>query len=91
MRGFYRGRYIDNNMLSGQVELRQHIYKRFGAVMWVGCGSVFPSFKELKGSDFLLNYGLGVRFEFKHNINFRVDYGFGKEMGGFVITLSEAF
>lgn len=91
MRGFYRGRYIDNNMLSGQVELRQHIYKRFGAVVWVGCGSVFPSFKELKGSDFLLNYGLGVRFEFKHNINFRVDYGFGKEMGGFVITLAEAF
>lgn len=91
MRGFYRGRYIDNNMMSAQMELRQHIYKRLGVVAWVGCGTVFPSFKELKGSSVLLNYGLGVRLEFKHNVNLRIDYGFGHEMGGFVITLSEAF
>lgn len=91
MRGYYRGSFIDNNMLSGQIELRQHIYSRFGAVVWVGCGTVFPSFKELKGSNLLFNYGLGIRFEFKHNVNFRVDYGFGHEMGGLVVTLSEAF
>lgn len=91
MRGFYRGCYIDNNMLSAQMELRQHIYSRFGAVVWVGCGTVFPSFKELRGSDLLFNYGLGIRFEFKHNVNLRVDYGFGRETGGLVVTLSEAF
>lgn len=91
MRGFYRGRYIDNNMLSAQVEVRQHIYKRFGAVAWIGCGTVFPAFDELRWSDVLLNYGVGLRFEFKRNVNFRVDMGFGKDTEGFVITLSEAF
>lgn len=91
MRGYYAGRYIDNNIMSGQIELRQNIYKRLGAVAWVGCGTVFPSFKELKGEDLLINYGIGLRFEFKHNVNVRVDYGFGKGTSGIVFGMSEAF
>lgn len=77
--------------MSGQIELRQRVYKRLGAVAWVGCGTVFPSFKELKGDDLLINYGIGLRFEFKHNVNVRVDYGFGKGTSGIVFGMSEAF
>lgn len=91
MRGYYGGRYIDNNQINIQMELRQRIYSRIGAAVWVGCGTVFPSFKELKGSDLLINYGIGLRFEFKHNVNLRVDYGFGKKTGGFVFAIAEAF
>lgn len=91
MRGYYGGRYIDNNMMSAQIELRQNIYKRWGVVAWVGCGTVFPSFKELKSTDLLINYGVGLRFEFKHNVNMRVDYGFGRNTGGIVFAISEAF
>ena len=41
--------------------------------------------------DVLPNYGLGLRVEFKHNVNIRIDYGFGKDTGGFVFQFAEAF
>lgn len=91
MRGYYAGRYIDNNQLSAQLELRQHIYGRIGCVAWAGGGTVFPSFDKLRMKDLLPNYGLGLRVEFKHNVNVRIDYGFGKDTGGFVFQFAEAF
>lgn len=91
MRGYYAGRYIDNNQISAQLELRQHIYGRVGCVAWMGGGTVFPSFENLKIKNVLPNYGLGLRVEFKHNVNIRVDYGFGKDTGGFVFQFAEAF
>lgn len=91
MRGYYRGRFTDNNQMTLQTELRQHVWKRLGVVAWVGGGSVFPSFKKFNFSQILPNYGLGIRFEFKHNVNARLDYGFGKGTSGFVMNISEAF
>ena len=91
MRGYYAGRYIDNNQISTQLELRQHIYQRVGYVAWVGGGTVFPSFDKMQLKNVLTNYGLGLRIEFKHNVNIRVDYGFGKDTGGFVFQFAEAF
>lgn len=91
MRGYYAGRYIDNNQLAAQMELRQHVYGRLGCVAWVGGGTVFPSFKRLRMKELLPNYGLGLRLEFKHNVNVRIDYGFGKDTGGFVFQFAEAF
>lgn len=91
MRGYYSGRYIDNNIISGQVELRQHVIQRFGFTTWVGGGAVFPSIKEFSTKNILPNYGIGLRFEVKSNVNARIDYGFGKSTGGFVFNISEAF
>lgn len=91
MRGYYLGRYTDNNIATFQVELRQHIVERFGFAAWVGTGTVFPSIKQFNASNLLPNYGLGLRWEFKHNVNLRIDYGFGKQTGGFVFNISEAF
>lgn len=91
MRGYYAGRYIDNNQISAQLELRQHIYSRIGCVVWAGGGTVFPSLDKLKWKNILPNYGLGLRIEFKHNVNIRIDYGFGKETAGFVFQFAEAF
>lgn len=91
MRGYYSGRYIDNNQISAQLELRQHLYSRVGCVAWIGGGTVFPSFKRLRFENLLPNYGLGLRIEFKHNVNVRIDYGFGKDTGGFVFQFAEAF
>ena len=75
MRGYYGGRYIDNNQVAVQLELR----------------TVFPSFDRLMVKNILPNYGVGVRLEFKHNVNIRLDYGFGKETAGFVFQFAEAF
>lgn len=91
MRGYYAGRYMDNNQITAQLELRQHIYSRVGCVAWVGGGTVFPSFEKLRTRNILPNYGLGLRVEFKHNVNIRIDYGFGKETAGFVFQFAEAF
>lgn len=91
MRGYYAGRYIDNNQISAQLELRQHIYGRVGCVAWAGGGTVFPSFSKLRWKNVLPNYGVGLRLEFKHNVNVRIDYGFGKDTGGFVFQFAEAF
>ena len=91
MLGYYAGRYMDCNQIVAQLELRQHIYSRIGCVAWIGGGTVFPSFKELKLKYILPNYGLGLRIEFKHNVNVRIDYGFGKDTAGFVFQFAEAF
>ena len=91
MRGYYGGRYIDNNMVSAQLELRQHIFDRFGCAVWAGGGGVFPSYNKLRWRNILPNYGIGLRVEIKHNVNARIDYGFGKGTGGFVFAIGEAF
>ena len=91
MRGYYAGRYIDNNQMVVQLELRQHVYGRIGCVAWAGGGTVFRSFGALRVADVLPNYGLGLRVEFKHRVNVRIDYGFGRDTGGFVFQFAEAF
>ena len=91
MRGYYLGRYTDNNIATFQVELRQQIVRRFGFAAWVGTGTVFPNFNDFKIKNLLPNYGVGLRWEFKHNVNLRIDYGFGKDTGGIVFNISEAF
>jgi hypothetical protein len=77
--------------MSAQLELRQHLVDRFGCVVWGGAGTVFPALNQVRWSDILPTYGLGLRWEFKHNVNIRIDYGFGKQTGGFVFNLNEAF
>ena len=90
MRGYYKGRYRDKHMATLQVEVRQHIYKRIGAVVWGGMGSVFhdkDTFKHI-----LPNYGIGLRWEFRNRVNIRLDYGFGKSgQNGFMFSINEAF
>lgn len=95
MRGYYMGSYIDNSQLAFQMELRQNIYRRLGAVAWIGGATVFSSLKNYHNQtikpEWLHNWGVGLRFEFKHNVNVRVDYGFGKHTSGLVFAIGEAF
>lgn len=95
MRGYYMGSTIDNNQISSQFELRQHIWKRIGATAWIGGATVFSSPKEYKKQDirpeWLGNFGVGLRFEFKHNVNARIDYGFGQGTSGILFAIGEAF
>lgn len=91
MRGYYAGRFIDTNQGCAQIELRQHLASRFGCVAWVGAGTVFPSLEGFSWKNILPNYGVGLRVEFKHNMNLRVDFGFGKETAGLCFGFGEAF
>ena len=92
MRGYYEGRYRDQHLVETQLELRQHIKGRNGAVAWVGLAEPFRSWKEFQWSHFLPNAGVGYRWEFKPRINLRLDVGFTKGGGaGFIFNLNEAF
>ena len=92
MRGYYKGRYRDKHKMEAQVELRQHVWKRNGVVVWAGVGTVFDKFSSIHFDRLLPNWGFGYRWEFKKNGNVRLDYGFGKKgIQGFVFNINEAF
>ena len=92
MRGYYQGRYRDKGKLEAQVELRQHIWRRNGIALWAGAGTVFPKISQIQMRHILPNFGVGYRWEFKKNVNVRLDYGLGKGgQSGFIFNINEAF
>ena len=92
MRGYYEGRYRDKHKFETQIELRQHVWKRNGVVLWGGFGTVFSKFSNITFRTLLPNWGFGYRWEFKKNVNVRLDYGFGKPgHSGFIFNINEAF
>lgn len=91
MRGYWEGRYNDKCSADVTVELRQHLFSRIGMVVWGGVGEVFPTLGTMMRGHALWNCGIGVRWEFKHRVNVRVDYGFGQNQNGLVFSINEAF
>lgn len=91
MRGYYDGRYCDRNEADITVELRQHVWRRNGIALWIGAGQVFPRFNELRWNHVLPSWGVGYRWEFKRNINIRLDLGFGRKSSNFIFSINEAF
>lgn len=91
MRGYYEGQYRDKCSADVTVELRQHVWRRSGIVVWAGAGTVFPTFKELRWYKILPNAGVGYRFEFKQRVNVRVDVGVGRGTWGVEFNINEAF
>ncbi len=62
-----------------------------GKVVAEGSGTVFPSLRGFRWDHILPNYGIGLRVEFKHNVNLRIDFGLGRQTAGFSFGFSEAF
>ncbi|MBJ2160695.1 MAG: BamA/TamA family outer membrane protein [Muribaculaceae bacterium] len=91
MRGYYEGRYRDKSSADVCLELRQHVWRRNGVVAWVGAGTVFSKFGDLRWREVLPNYGIGYRWEFKKKVNVRLDLGFGRHQMGFIFNINEAF
>lgn len=91
MRGYYEGRYRDRMMVSAQVELRQHVWRRNGIVLWSGAGNLFHDFQKFEIKETLPTFGIGYRWEFKNRVNVRLDYGIGKGESAFYFNINEAF
>ena len=97
IRGYYGGRFNDLCAITLQAELRQRIYKGFGAVAWGGAGNIFHDFRSFRWDETLPTYGVGLRYEIRNGVNVRFDYGFGcrdhrgKLIHGAVFSLNEAF
>jgi outer membrane translocation and assembly module TamA len=98
MRGYYTGRYRDENLLAAQAELRYRFMNRLGIVAFVGAGKVFSN-GNLSLNDFKPDYGFGGRYFFDtaKGLSVRLDYGMGekrpneKRQSGMYISLAEAF
>jgi hypothetical protein len=66
---------------------------RFGLVFFGGFGGLGEKFGDIGFSDLLPAGGGGLRFRLtkKNHINFRADYGIGKEGHTFSMGVGEAF
>jgi outer membrane protein assembly factor BamA len=98
MRGYYLGRFRDNNQLAAQVEYRflplpLGFSKRLGAALFASSGTVFDQFRALSLRDVVWAAGGGFRFLLfpKKDIFSRVDVAFTREGPGFYIFIGEAF
>lgn len=93
LRGYYRGRFRDNNMALLQQEFRMPVYKLLGVAVFGGIGSVAKSVDQFKTNNIHFNYGLGLRIRVnkKENTNIRIDYGFTKDSRGLYVVFGEAF
>ena len=93
MRGYYEGRFRDNNALILQSEYRLQLPWRFGMVIFADIGQVFDRFAYMKMNEWRWTAGGGLRFmlDTERKLNVRLDYGFGKNTSGFYLTIGEAF
>ena len=94
MRGYYRGRYRERNLIAMQAEYRMPLVGRLGAVFFGGYGEVAHELRGFELQRFKRSLGLGARFLFSRadQLHLRVDFGFGEEgFSGVYINVGEAF
>ncbi len=98
MRGYYLGRFRDNNQIAAQVEYRflplpLGFTDRIGLALFAGAGNTFPDIESLQVNDFVIAGGAGLRFLLfpKKDIWTRLDVAFTNEDVGFYLFIGEAF
>lgn len=94
LRGYYGGRYRDQNSAYAVVEYRHTFKKKVGLskhgfVVWTGAGEIWND--QIKLENTLPVIGLGYRFALQPRINLRVDVGIGRDSFGFYLNITEAF
>ncbi len=93
MRGFYEGRYRDNNSALLQAEYRRDIVGRLGGVIFGGAGAVADGYVNMALRDIRVTYGGGLRMALnkEDRINIRFDVGIGNGEPAYYLTIGEAF
>jgi outer membrane translocation and assembly module TamA len=95
LRGYYGGRFRDQDLLALQAEYRMPVWWRLGAVGFVAAGQVAPKLDDLGLDRFKPAAGLGLRFLLspEEGLNIRADYGWGfdVESSGFYLSIGEIF
>ena len=97
-RGYYTGRYRDENLIALQTELRLRLNPRFGFVGFAGAGTVYSQ-GNFQLADLKPSVGGGFRyfFDIEKGLSVRMDYAFGekrpgeKRQKGFYLSLGESF
>lgn len=93
LRGYTQGKYRGKQIYAIQAELRQHLYKKFGMVAFLGAGTATNEFSEIGHSEFLPSVGVGVRYRMieKEKINVGIDVGAGKDDWSLSFRIGETF
>lgn len=93
LRGYYLGRWRDENLAALEVEYRFPLLWRFGGVAFAGAGEIGREIGDLFGAPVRWTLGGGLRFSLNsdEHLNLRLDAGFGPGTYGFYFTAREAF
>lgn len=93
LRGYYNGRYRDNNALVFQAEVRQRLIGRLGGTVFASAGNVANVLSEFSPLEWKVAGGAGLRFLMsrKEHLNLRFDVAVGQQTHGIYVNISEAF
>ena len=93
LRGYYKGRYRDNDLAVAQIEYRFPIYKWLKGSLFGSTGDVANEIDDFDFKELKYSYGFGLRARVNPaNIHLRFDVGFTQERRpAFYFTASEAF
>jgi outer membrane protein assembly factor BamA len=93
-RGYYSGRFRDDNELEGNLEYRWYATKHIGLAAFADSAKVFHSgdpWPDALLKDYHPAVGGGLRLVIPPEIIFRIDYGVSAEQSNFYLTLGESF
>lgn len=93
MRGYYNGRFRDNQQMAIQAEYRRQLLPWLGLTAFSAFGDVASQFDQFNLNEFKWTAGGGIRLMVNKadRINIRIDYGIGHETSGFYFAFAEAF
>lgn len=95
LRGYFGGRFRDQDLIALQAEYRMRVWWRFGAVGFVSAGQVAPRIGDLGLDRFKPAAGAGLRILLspEEGLNIRADYGWGFAVNssGFYLSIGEVF
>ncbi len=94
LRGYYQGRFRDNQMVASQFEYRWRFHKWFGMTAFAAAGNVFNfDFPEQSGGlKSAAGLGLRILVDPKENSFMRFDFALSRQEDfGFYVSFGEAF
>jgi outer membrane protein assembly factor BamA len=92
-RGYFQGRFRDNDMAVLQAEYRLPLFWRFGFAAFVSAGEVAGGLDSFKASTVKYSAGAGIRFIVVEDerLGVRLDFGSGRDSSELYFSILEAF
>ena len=93
LRGYFEGRYRNNDLIAAQAEYRLPLFWRIGGVLFASAGDVSDRLENLGLDDIKWAVGGGLRLMLSQDekLNLRVDAAVGVDTWGIYATAKEAF
>ncbi len=95
LRGYYETRYLENNVVLAQAEVRSVLWGRLGGVVFAGASELAATRDGLRLDEARYAAGVGLRVRVgpdgPERAHIRFDYGIGEDDSGFYINFGEAF